>query len=280
MNISKRSRKKVKKLKPKPKTVFLIPSTLLIIILLIYVLNFEIPLPYINYVDIIIGYQNLNTSITLYKIYTFNIQKDTVLSIGTIIKEVNEDNHRKELYIDLGVHKIRKGVEITFTNYTSYTILDGGRRYLAYLKINNTYTGIPIAYIDAGYSRSFDSIVNYHPYQLHFILRVQKCGMKIDLGNLYGVNKIVLKVVNEDGSTKIINIDGVVNRSCFLNICGDRIEVETYLSPIWFLTVKQSQTKTYLVLGESPLIILMCSTPLLYILIKSFVKSRTVIKKV
>jgi hypothetical protein len=244
-----------------------------------YVLNIELPIPLVNNLNIVTNYRKLNTSLILYKVYSPNLQKDTLIQIDIAIREVVE-NLKNFTYLSLGIHRISKSRDITFINYLSSIILDN-RKYIAYLVINKTFTGIPIAYIDANYTRSFDTIIDYYPYQFHFILRIQKCGIELDLSKERNVRKFLVKIVNEDNSTKMIKVDNVVNKTYFFDICGDRIDVESYSSPIPLITIKTvSRYEHYLVLGESPLIILICTPILVFIFIKSFIKYRAMLKKV
>jgi hypothetical protein len=270
-------KKKISRSKPKP--LFIIPLIFLIVIYTMYVLNIEIPIPLSSQYNYTIDYRNLNTSITLYKIYTFDSQKETLLQIDGIIRKIVREK-TNDSYIYLGTHRISKNKEIIFINYTSSIILDNGK-YIAYLAINKTFTGIPIVYIDANYSKSFDTIVNYYPYQFHFIIRVQKCGIKLTFFEVGVMKKFFVKIINEDTYTKIIRVDSAINKTYFFDICGDRIEVESYLSPIPLITLKELSTYTnYLVLSESPLIALIFTPILLYIFIKSFIRHRIISKKV
>jgi hypothetical protein len=277
--MGKKRKRKALRYKSKPIPIPVLSLAFLITIIVMYVLNIELPIPLVNNLNIVTNYRKLNTSLILYKVYSPNLQKDTLIQIDIAIREVVE-NLKNFTYLSLGIHRISKSRDITFINYLSSIILDN-RKYIAYLVINKTFTGIPIAYIDANYTRSFDTIIDYYPYQFHFILRIQKCGIELDLPKERNVRKFLVKIVNEDNSTKMIKVDNVVNKTYFFDICGDRIDVESYSSPIPLITIKTvSRYEHYLVLGESPLIILICTPIPVFIFIKSFIKYRAMLKKV
>jgi hypothetical protein len=200
------------------------------------------------------------------------------LRVGAAIREFREANlSLNDVYVDLGAHEIPANVEILIVNYTSHATLQGNRSYIAYLLINNTFTGIPIAYIDEKYTRSFDVITDYYPYQLHFVIRVQKCGIRVNITNS-DVKRIIVRVVNEEGFAEVIKLDteSSVNETYLINTCGDSVEVETYSSPIPLVTIKNTRGEHYLITRESPLII---STWLILTFIATFINQFVNLKR-
>jgi hypothetical protein len=254
----KASRKtKKRSIKPRLKTRFLTLILPLLTLLFCVLIN-EIPIPLTSQQNLIVTYQLLNTSITLYKIYVPRRGDNLLLRVGAVIREFQGSNlSLQDVYADLGAHEIPANVEILIVNYTSHVTLQGNRSYIAYLLINNTYTGIPIAYIDDKYTRSFDVITDYYPYQLHLVVRVQKCGIRVNVTDS-DVKRIIVRVVSEDGFTEVIKLDTTssVNETYVINTCGDYVEVETYSSPIPLVVIKNTQREHYLIMRESPLIIL------------------------
>ncbi|MEM1526494.1 MAG: hypothetical protein QW775_05970 [Ignisphaera sp.] len=227
-----------------------------ITLILTYVANLEIPFPF-RQKSITMSFLNINTTFNIYKVHLprNSLQSDINLDIGLVIKEVGTYNSKETtIYLDLGTHRILADQEITFINKSSNLILNASKKYIAYLRVNRTDVGIPVAYIDDKYSKSFDAIASYYPYELHFVIRPQKCGIKLSLNNSF--NRILVKSFNEDGSsiTVVIKPNEPINN--YLDLCGDRIEVEGYSSPVPLLTIRYNGGESYIITKESPLILL------------------------
>lgn len=261
--------------------VFFLLMLLSISLTLIYAVGLDIPLP-LTQKNIEIQILNLNTSFNLYKVYVprGSLQSDVNLEIGLVIDEVGVYNSKlNPIYLDLGVHRIAVDKEIIFINTSSYVILNASKKYFVYLRVNGVNTNIPVAYIDDKYTKSFDSVVNYYPYQFHFIIRVQKCGVKLYHNNLF--NKYLVKIVNEDGSSGSIAVEitRFSRNDYFVNICGDYIEVEGYSSPIPLILVKNSKSRFFVVARESPLILLIGLLIFAYAFILRFKETKKKIRR-
>jgi hypothetical protein len=273
-----RGRAKRRSKKPLLKTRFL-TFTFSLLALLPFLLVNEIPVPSTSQENpVIVTYQALNTSITLYKIYVPRREYSLSLRVGVAIRELGEAGlNTRDDYVDLGAHEIPGDVEILFVNYSSHVALQGNRSYIAYLLVDNTFTGIPVAYIDEKYTRSFDAITVYYPYQLHFVIRVQKCGIRVNVTDS-SVRRITVRVVNEDSPEEIIKLDteSAANEAHLINTCGDSVEVEAYSSPIPLVVIKSARGGRYLIVRESPLIILAWLTlTFTAIFISQFVKLKS-----
>ncbi|MEM1646529.1 MAG: hypothetical protein QXL96_11885 [Ignisphaera sp.] len=256
---SKKSLKKKGKVRHRTKLdyIFFLLIIVSITFILVYIANLEIPFPS-RQKSITMSFLNLNTTFNIYKVHIPRnlLQSDVNLDIGLIIKEVGAYNSEETpIYLDLGTHRILANQDIIFINKSSNSILNASKKYIAYLVINRTDVGIPVAYIDDKYSKSFDAIVIYHPYELHFVIRPQKCGVKLSLNNSF--DRILVKGFNEDGSSRTVAIkpSELIN-NYYLDLCGDRIEVEGYSSPIPLLTIRYIGGESYIIAKESPLILL------------------------
>jgi len=245
----------------KPKPIFLAPLTALLILLALYTLDIEVPVPLSTSPGIGLSYRSLNTTITLYKVYN-SLDRSWKVHVEVAVRDRGSTN--QSTLLDFGL--VDTGPDnLTFVKRSASIILSANRDYLALLVVNKSFTGVIIAPIDAGYTKSFDSIVDYYPLQYHFIIRVQKCGISISF-NSPDIRKAIVKAVDEEGSVRLYEVTG----NTTINTCADYVDIETYSSTFPLLTLKTSRGSCYLVLGESPLLLLILVPALLYLLIKSF----------
>lgn len=274
MKNQKTSRKHVKKKKRIKRRTYLDYVFLLLLVLsigftLIYVVGLEIPLPF-GQKSITMSFLSMNTTFNIYKVYVprNTLQNNVNLEIGLVIKEATYNNVANAIYLDLGTFSIASDKEITFINTSSHVVLNASKKYFAYLRINRSETNIIVAYIDDKYTKSFNSIVNYYPYQLHFIIRPQKCGVKLSLGNSF--DRVLVKSVNEDGSSNTVVIEPAKAGEHYVNLCGDYIVVEGYSLLKPFLMVRYSEVGSYIITRESALIPLIGLSLLFYAFILRF----------
>jgi hypothetical protein len=252
-------RKRSRRHKPKP--IFLAPLTALLILLALYALDIEVPVPLSTSPGIGLFYRSLNTTITLYKVYN-SLDRSWKAHVEVAVRDRGSTNQLA--FLDFGLVDAEP-YSLTFVKRSASTVLPGNRDYLAFLVVNKSFTGVVIAPIDAGYAKSFDSIVNYYPLQYHFIIRVQKCGISISF-NSPDIRKAIVKAIDEEGSVRLYEVTG----NTTINTCTDYVDIEAYSSPLPLLTLKTSRGSCYLVLGESLLLLLILVPALLHLLIKSF----------
>jgi hypothetical protein len=245
----------------KPKPLFLAPLTALLILLALYALDIEVPVHLSASPSIGLSYRSLNATITLYKVYN-SLDKGWKAHVEVAVRDRGSTN--QSILLDFGL--VDTGPEsLTFVKRSASIMLSGNRDYLAFLVVNKSFTGVVIAPIDASYAKSFDSIVDYYPLQYHFIIRVQKCGISISF-NSPDIRRATVKAIDEEGSVRLYEV--VENTT--INTCADYVDIDAYSSPLPLLTLKTARGSCYLVLGESPLLLLILVPTLLYLFVKSF----------
>jgi hypothetical protein len=145
-------------------------------------------------------------------------------------------------------------------NKSSRVVLEPGKSYIVYLYEAISGLSAPIAIVDEGYERSFDSIIDLPPFQLHFVFYVNKCDARIIAKPPPATKVMLIRGYDERNDTWTKATIVCREPRCYgvLKGCYTDVEVGFLVEPIPGLTVylqlEGNRTKAEVVVGQSPLI--------------------------
>ncbi|MET1129174.1 MAG: hypothetical protein ABWW70_07650 [Thermoproteota archaeon] len=257
-----RVKEEKRRLRKRIRSSFSLLALLTLTILLLYYANPEVAvgsLPGVNKIKPRhrVSFESILLKAVLYKIVMENLTGAEGARVGVALVIANTT-------LDYGVYNWTSEANMVFVNESRTVTLDADESYTVYFV--NTLTGvtIPVALVDSKYRSSFDSLVDYPPFQLHFVFYPDKCGPRISMESDKEVD-LVVELYREESGEAIYSsfvcspprCEHVVT-GCYTDV---RVGVETSL---WgLLRVRIVEGAYYLLPGRSAVILLTLLPPAL-----------------
>jgi hypothetical protein len=257
-----RVKEEKRRLRKRIRSTFSLLALLTLTILLLYYANPEVTvgsLPGVNKLEPIhkVSFESILLKAVLYKIVMENLTGAKGARVGVALVIANTT-------LDYGVYNWTSETNMVFVNESRTVTLDADGSYTVYFADTLTGVTIPVALVDSKYRSSFDSLVDYPPFQLHFVFYLDKCSPRISMESDKEVNLVVKLYREENGETVYDSFvcsppscEHVV-KGCYTDV---RVGVETNL---WgLLRVRIVEGTYYLLPGRSAVILLTLLPPAL-----------------
>ncbi|GEM_PF-2284113 len=243
----------------KTTTYILVLSTLLLILL--YYSNPEVPIGGIPGVEKLelpghsISYENILLKAILYKIVMENTSWAEGARVGVTLLVSNET-------LSYGTYSWSPETRILYVKESRVATLDASKKHTVYFTDNLTGATIPVAIVDTKYKSSFDSLVNYPPFQLHFVFYPDKCRPKISIETNREA-RILVKLYKEESDEIEYRSFTCSPPTCEYKADGCYTSIEVGFEPtLWSLVkLRVLGDNYYLLPGRSKILLLVLLPP-------------------
>ncbi len=271
-------REKKTKLRNKIKTYSLLLILSISLITLLYYTNPEIPIDGIlgaNRLEQLthtISYENILLRATLYKIIMENSTWARGAQVGVTLLVSNKT-------LDYGIYNWSQEKNIVFVKKNRTAILEADQRHTIYFIDSLTGATIPVALVDTKYKSSFDSLVEYPPFQLHFVFYPDKCRPRISIENSRET-KILVKLYREENRETRYESFTCSPPSCeyIVDGCYTDVEIGFEATLLNLVKLRVLGDNYYLLLGQSNILILLPSL-FFFLLVRSIAKYKRLIRE-